>query len=253
MFLKTSHQSSASSFKEFKLFKVELLCGEVVRRSLHHIIMLLVMEGSALRLRISDESLVLESTYDPPHTPTLSIRFNHIVEISGTEVDNEVKIIYLCPLESDATPDLPAFHPCMEYLILSAHNAMLILQHPLLSTYYYQRRGQKVRHLDIITNGTSGHQKAGEYLTTSLLPLLRYVGVETRCHPTTGVEDARKVMRSMVAYMKEKERGEQDVESAIMIMGGHGTIQEVLNGLLIEAGNDNLDGQGLNNVNLIIL
>lgn len=191
-------------------------------------------------LHITDVALEVEGLLNPLTGQSLSIPLNHIVLISGSKV---VVILYL--VAPDPTSALPVSYPTSGLLLLNDSSRSRVLQHPLLSTFYKSRENRQ--YVDIIINKTCGDQTADAYLRGTLIGLLSFAACKYKCYWTKGVDDASRIVREIVA--RRKEVGDTEVQKAVLIMGGDGTIHEVLNGLqLVETQEDR---QGLD-IDLIL-
>lgn len=91
------------------------------------------------------------------------------------------------------------------------------------------------RVVDIVLNSQSGHGYSAALLNNVVLPLLKgvedWVG-ETKVWETRKEGDGERIAREIC----ERE-GEGDEKKTVLVMGGDGTVHEVLNGALMRGGN----------------
>lgn len=177
-------------------------------------------EGASCTLSLDDSTLTLAPSLATSPNPVKLAEVACVVQREGTE-----GVRYTAVHLTSTDGALPAIHQ----LVFSSprDDSASVTGSTAFRSLVINASAEQQLHL--IVNPAAGARRALPFARNVVLPLLEAAGVETKLHETEGVEDAARIAR-------ELSRGSQAGIRNIAVVGGDGTVHEVLNGLLMVEG-----------------
>lgn len=182
------------------------------------------------------QSLLTITTSDHNASTLLSLSIDHIVYINSVVSVNEiVSIAYLTTSnESDNESDkLQVNVKMLNFVCQPLLLNQFIQLHPNFAKLCRNIPNLVIQRIDIILNSSAGATGQAEtYVHDVVIPLLQIAGVSYHVSQTKSVGDAGKALKRL-REQEPLERGAK-YQNTVLIVGGDGTIHELINDLLLK-------------------
>lgn len=180
--------------------------------------------GASYKLSMDDTALHFTSASEAQDSISINLSCIAFV-LSAPRKDSETSysVAYLSQPEGDSAT-LPAIHT---FDFTTRDEATSLTAQPALQSLIIGP--PELEPISLIVNPAAGARQASAFTQNVVLPLLKLAGIRATLHETEEEEDAARIAREIL-------ENEECPDKVLCVLGGDGTVHEVLNGLLIREG-----------------